>query len=183
MKELEIGKGGLQGMVYSFHKLKGPPTRWWMMVTTCSVKTAGSPCRLQGCRDEDVYVADLHLEKHMSESAWWCFLPSGVPMGSHMSVVTCMKVCVLADSGSGLPMLKVKMDYPNMSSQMELCLELRPADFGTSNRGACSEDVVGLGWSDQSFQIASLLPNEWVRPCVSVLVPQKWSLQVLKTRL
>ena len=66
---------------------------------------------------------------------------------------------------------------------MELCLELRPADFGTSNRGACSEDVVGLGWSDQSFQIASLLPNEWVRPCVSVLVPQKWSLQVLKTRL
>ena len=41
------------------------------------------------------------LEKHMSESAWWCFLSSGVPMGSHMSVVTCMKVCVLADSGSG----------------------------------------------------------------------------------
>ena len=78
-----------------------------------------------------------------------------------------------------------------MSGQMELCLELRPADFGTSNRGACSEDVVGLGWSDQAFQvfednlgdcskIASLLPNEWVRPCVSVLVPQKWSLQVLK---
>ena len=52
------------------------------------------------------------LEKHMSESVWWCFLSSGVPMGSHMSVVTCMKVCVLADSGSGLPMLKVMMDYP-----------------------------------------------------------------------
>ena len=64
--------GGLQGMLYIFHKLKGPPTRWWMMVTTCSVKTAGSPCRCQGCwdeDDEDVYVADLHVgETHVRVS-------------------------------------------------------------------------------------------------------------------
>jgi hypothetical protein len=25
LKELEIGMGGLQGMLYNFHKLKGPP--------------------------------------------------------------------------------------------------------------------------------------------------------------
>ena len=91
-------------------------------------------------------------------------------------------------------MLKVKIGLPHMSGQMELCLELRPADFGTSNRGACSEGVVGLGWSGQAFQvfednlgdcskIANLLPNGRVWPCVSFLWPKKWSLQVLKTRL
>ena len=73
------------------------------------------PAVLADCKGVGMRMSTLQicmLEKHMSESAWWCFLPSGVPMGSHMSVVTCMKVCVLADSGSGLPMLKVKMDYP-----------------------------------------------------------------------
>ena len=84
-----------------------------------------------------------------------------------------------------------------MSSEMKLCLELRPADFGTSNPAAFSEAVVGLGWSSQAFQvfmafednsgdcskIASLLANERVRPCVSLPVPQKWSRQVLNTEL
>ena len=60
------------------------------------------PYRLQASRDEDVYVADLHVgDTHTSESAWWCFLPFRVTMGSHMSAVTWMKASVLADSFSG----------------------------------------------------------------------------------
>ena len=96
---------------------------------------------------------------------WRGVRPSGVPMGS------------------GLLMLKVKMDCPNLSCQMVLRLEFRPADFGTSNCGACSEAVVGLGWSSQVFmvfednsgdcsKIASLLPNERVRPCVRSCAPK-----------
>ena len=158
------------------------------------MKPAGSPCRLQGCRAEDLYVADLHVgETHVRVSEMMLPALRGSDGKSHVSCYMHESVCFSrfrfrpsdAQSQDGLP---------HMSGQMELCLELRPADFGTSNRGACSEDVVGLGWSDQAFQvfednlgdcskIASLLPNEWVRPCVSVLVPQKWSLQVLKTRL
>ena len=61
-----------------------------------------------GCLCVDLHVGETHVRVSVM------MLPAlrGVPMGSHMSVVTCMKVCVLADSGSGLPMLKVKMDYP-----------------------------------------------------------------------
>ena len=142
-----------------------------------------------GCLCVDLHVGETHVR--VSEM----MLPAlrGSDGKSHVSCCMHESVCFSrfrfrpsdAQSQDGLP---------HMSGQMELCLELRPADFGTSNRGACSEDVVGLGWSDQAFQvfednlgdcskIASLLPNEWVRPCGSVLVPQKWSLQVLKTRL
>ena len=142
-----------------------------------------------GCLCVDLHVGETHVRVSVM------MLPAlrGSDGKSHVSCHMHESVCFSrfrfrpsdAQSQDGLP---------HMSGQMELCLELRPADFGTSNRGACSEDVVGLGWSDQAFQvfednlgdcskIASLLPNEWVRPCVSVLVPQKWSLQVLKTRL
>ena len=164
---------------------------------TCSVKTAGGPCRLQGCWDEGVYVADLHVgETHvrlgvrMLPVLWGSNGKSHV--SSHMHESVCFSRFRFRPSDA-----QRQGGLPHMSSEMKLCLELRPADFGTSNCGACSEAVVGLGWSGQAFQvftvfednsgdcskIASLLANEWVRPCVSLPVPQKWSRQVLKTKL
>ena len=113
---------------------------------TCSVKTAGNPCRLQGCRDEYVYVADLHIgETHVRVSMMMLPALRGSDGKSHVSCHMHESVCFSrfrfrpsdAQSQDGLP---------HMSGQMELCWELRPADFGTSNRGACSEGVVGLGW-------------------------------------
>ena len=147
------------------------------------------PAVLADCKVVGMRMSTLQtcmLEKHMSESAWWCFLSSGVPMGSHMSVVTCMKVCVVADSGSGLPMLpmlKIKMEYPIWAARWSYAwnsgrptLALR---ITVHVRG-----VVGLGWSGQAFQvfednlgdcskIGNLLPNGRVWPCVSVLVAKK----------
>ena len=41
---------------------------------------------------------------------------------------------------------------PHMSGQMELCLELRPADFGTSNRGACSRMWLALAGGTRLFR-------------------------------
>ena len=153
------------------------------------MKTAGSPCRLQGCRDEDVYVADLHVaDTHVRVSMMMLPALRGSDGKSHVSCYMHESVCYSrfrfrpsdAQSQDGLL---------HMSGQMELCLELRPVDFGASNRGACSKDVVSLSWSGQAFpvfednlgdclKIASLLPNERMRSCVSVLVPQKWSLHV-----
>ena len=153
---------------------------------TCSVKTAGSPCRLQGCWDEDVYVADLHVgETHVRLGVRMLPVLWGFNRKSHVSSHMHESVCFSrfrfrpsdAQSQCGLP---------HMSSEMKLCLELRPADFGTSNCGACSEAVVGLGWSSQALQvfmvfednsgdcskIASLLPNERVWPCVRSCAPK-----------
>ena len=96
----------------TFHKLKGPPTRWWMMVTTCSVKTAGSPCRLQRCRDEDVYVADLHVgETHVRVSVMMLPALRGSDGKSHVSCYMHESVCFSrfrfrpsdAQSQDGLP--------------------------------------------------------------------------------
>ena len=64
-----------------------------------------------------------------------------------MSVVTCMKVCVLADSGSGLPMLKVKMDYPTTPyERLDGAMLGTPAGRLWHFESRCmSQGVVGLG--------------------------------------
>ena len=57
VKKLEIGKDGLQGMVYSFHKLEGLPH-----------KVVDDAAYLQ-CEDSRQSLPTCPLEKHMSESA------------------------------------------------------------------------------------------------------------------
>ena len=108
-----------------------------------------------------------------------------------------MKASVLADSFSGWfrPSDAQSQDWTTPYERLDGAMLGTPAGRLWHFESRCMfQDVVGLGWRDQAFlvfednlgdcsKIASLLPNEWVRPCVSVLVPQKWSLQVLKTRL
>ena len=78
---------------------------------TCSVKTAGSPCRLQGCRDEDVYVADLHIgETHVRVSVMMLPALRGSDGKSHVSCHMHESVCF--SRFRFRPMLRVKMDYP-----------------------------------------------------------------------
>ena len=164
-----------------------PQGGWWLLLAVWRQPAVLADCKVVEMRMMRMSTLQTcMLEKHMSESAWWCFLSSGVPMGSHMSVVTCMKVCVLADSGSGLPMLKVKMDYPTTPyERLDGAMLGTPAGRLWHFESRCmSEGVVGLGWSGQAFQvfednlgdcskIGNLLPNGRVWPCVSVLVAKK----------
>ena len=61
---------------------------------TCSAKTAGSPCRLQGCWDEDVYVADLHVgETHVRVSVMMLPVLRGSDGKSHVSCHMHESVC------------------------------------------------------------------------------------------
>ena len=158
---------------------------------TCSVKTAGNPCRLQGCWDEYVYVADLHIgETHVRVSMMMLPALRGSDGKSHVSCHMHESVCFSrfrlrpsdAQSQDGLP---------HMSGQMELCWELRPADFGTSNRGACSEGVVARGSRGQAFQVVedNLGAQRYqaffrmgAAMCFRSCAPKMWSLQVWKTR-